>query len=382
MEYLYPDYYDQFHCIAQDCEDTCCAGWQIVIDKKSLKNYRHIKGRFGNRLYNCINWQEGIFEQNHRKCAFLDENNLCDLYKELGSDALCQTCKRYPRHIEEYENIREITLSLSCPEACRIILGHKKPISFFIRERKGIYEEYESFDFLFFTQLETCREYLLRLIQNRALSIDFRLATALVFTHDLQRRIQKQQFFEIDSVVEHYKNDTMVNDLMKKFIGYKKCEIKKFSWLSETISVFQQLEPLQKQWFETLNTSFMTILSVKETYGQKKQQFRDSYPNLDIELEQIFVTLLYTYFCGAVYDYDVLSKIKFIVISIILIRELDFARWIENKEMFAMADQVDIIHHYSREIEHSDINIERIMKLLKQNTLFHYQQLLYAIFCL
>ena len=39
MLYTIPDYYNEFSCIAGDCPDTCCAGWQIVIDKKSLKKY-------------------------------------------------------------------------------------------------------------------------------------------------------------------------------------------------------------------------------------------------------------------------------------------------------------------------------------------------------
>ena len=36
MLYTIPDYYHEFSCIAGECEDTCCAGWQIVIDEKTL----------------------------------------------------------------------------------------------------------------------------------------------------------------------------------------------------------------------------------------------------------------------------------------------------------------------------------------------------------
>ena len=43
---------------------------------------------------------------------------------------LCDTCRRYPRHIEEFEGMREISLSLSCPEAARIILSQKDPVTF------------------------------------------------------------------------------------------------------------------------------------------------------------------------------------------------------------------------------------------------------------
>ena len=34
MEITRPDYYKEFSCIAGACPDTCCAGWQIVIDDK------------------------------------------------------------------------------------------------------------------------------------------------------------------------------------------------------------------------------------------------------------------------------------------------------------------------------------------------------------
>ena len=39
MLYTIPDYYQNFKCTADECEDTCCAGWQIAIDRKSLVRY-------------------------------------------------------------------------------------------------------------------------------------------------------------------------------------------------------------------------------------------------------------------------------------------------------------------------------------------------------
>ena len=44
MQITAPDFYKKFSCIAGECPATCCAGWQIVIDKKSLKRYSHHKG--------------------------------------------------------------------------------------------------------------------------------------------------------------------------------------------------------------------------------------------------------------------------------------------------------------------------------------------------
>ena len=40
MLYTVPHYYRKFQCTASACTDTCCAGWQIMIDDASLKKYR------------------------------------------------------------------------------------------------------------------------------------------------------------------------------------------------------------------------------------------------------------------------------------------------------------------------------------------------------
>ena len=58
MIYTVPHYYKEFRCIAGDCGDTCCAGWQIMIDDKSLEKYRKASGGLGNRLANSIRWDE------------------------------------------------------------------------------------------------------------------------------------------------------------------------------------------------------------------------------------------------------------------------------------------------------------------------------------
>ena len=73
MLYTYPHYYRKFQCIASECEDTCCAGWEIMIDDKALEKYKKAKGPVGNRLKNSINWKEGSFLQYHHRCAFLND---------------------------------------------------------------------------------------------------------------------------------------------------------------------------------------------------------------------------------------------------------------------------------------------------------------------
>lgn len=89
---------------------------------------------------------------------------------------LCDTCRRYPRHIEEFEGMREISLSLSCPEAARIILSQKDPVTFRTFEKETAEEAYEDFDYFLFSALMDTRDYLLTVLQDRSVPVRYRMA--------------------------------------------------------------------------------------------------------------------------------------------------------------------------------------------------------------
>ena len=67
------------------------------------------------------------------------------------------------------------------------------------------------------------------------------------------------------------------------------------------------------------------------------------------------VYFLFTYFCGAVYDGDVLAKVKMTVYSPLV--------W-EAICQVSSQDRIDIARRYSRELEHSDPNLNRIEELM------------------
>ena len=173
-----------FPCIAGSCPDTCCAGWQIMIDQNSLKKYRHCKGAFRNRLLNDIDWKEHSFRHYQKRCAFLNEDNLCDIYSEAGKDMLCDTCRKYPRHIEEFEGLRELSLSLSCPEAAESFSATKKKITFRTVEKETPEETYDDFDYFLFTALMDTRDYLFSVIQDRSVPCALRRRKLLACGHE------------------------------------------------------------------------------------------------------------------------------------------------------------------------------------------------------
>lgn len=290
MEFTFPNYYKEFSCIAGSCPDTCCAGWQIVIDNKTLKKYQHFKGPFHNRLHNDIDWKEHVFRQYNRRCAFLNEENLCDIYTEAGPKMLCDTCRNYPRHIEEFESLREISLSLSCPEAARILLSQKEKVH---------------------SRMNT--------------------------------------------------SDTS-KDLFKNM------------WKT----IVPEMEVLRPGWKEFLKERLdsLYISSGENDYIYQKSEFDFYCPDWQIQEEQLLVYWIYTYFCGAVYDDEIFTKVKMAVVCTLFIHELDVGTYLKNEHHFNLNAQIQICYQFSRELEHSDLNLNKFQELMSENNIFSFENLL------
>lgn len=141
-----PNYMENFKCIAGACEETCCAGWYIAIDEKTYKKYKKVKHpemkrRFEKELVTkkgnspeCI----AKIKLKNNRCAFLDKDNLCDIYSTLGENYLSETCTMYPRNTNDLGERKELSLALSCPEAARIVLLQREPIQFMIKEEEEL----------------------------------------------------------------------------------------------------------------------------------------------------------------------------------------------------------------------------------------------------
>lgn len=67
------------------------------------------------------------------------------------------------------------------------------------------------------------------------------------------------------------------------------------------------------------------------------------------------------------------------VASTLLIEELAMAVWQQNHCILTFSAFVDIAHRYSREMEHSDINLNRIEETVKQKECFQLKNLLKVI---
>lgn len=362
MYYRKPHYYDKFSCTADQCPDTCCAGWQIVIDENSLEKYSNVSGDFGIRLLNSINWREGIFEQYEKRCSFLNAENLCDIYKELGADALCDTCRLYPRHIEEFENLREFSLSLSCPVAAKMILECQEPVRFLEEEdeKEECEEDFEDFDFLLFDCLLEVREKLFSIVQNRTIPIEKRMYCVLKTAKNLQTALDEGELFERDFMAEI---ELCLQEKAEDFSGnlYKIVQALRKDLL--------RLEVLREEWKTNLKAADNLFQKGETWYLEKRDRYKAEIRNTigqeqwDIYKEQLLMFFLYTYFCGAVYDDMIYSKGVLSVISVFWIEEITFWSWAADEGQIEEKNLLETAYRYAREIEHSDENLNLLEEI-------------------
>ena len=377
MEIRVPYYYRKFKCTADKCPDTCCAGWQIVIDEDSLEKYHKFEGPFGNRLANSIDWREGVFKQyKDKRCAFLDENNLCDIYTEAGPEMFCRTCKTYPRHFEEFENVREISLAMSCPEAAKLILMPKEPVKFITAEKNYKEEIYEEFDFLLYSKLVDARAIIIEILQDRTYAIRERMAMAYAFTHDLQARIYRSHVIGMEDVFARYTKPGAKARMVKRLELYKDLRKASRGFKKGMIEQFEKLEVLRDSWPELLAK---TLKNVDDEELDKLWRKKDGDADLEIIAEHLMVYFIFTYYCGAVYDEEAHSKMKFAVIGTLMILEIAKTLWEENKSAGKMEAVLEAAKRYSREVEHSDENIELLEKLSRREGVFGLDSLLAGI---
>ena len=420
MIYTYPDYYKKFNCIADKCPDTCCGKWQIVIDDDSLERYQEYDGDYRPELHRKVNWKEGVFRHGRSgKCAFLRDDMLCDMYIHMGKNSLCTTCREYPRHTEEFENVREISLSLSCPEVARILMNITDKVTF-VTEEDDEDEVFDDFDYFLYSNLEDIREEILNVIQDRSVDIRSRIERVIQIGASAQRHYDEGDLVMWDECEEQDKPE--ICRKLEFCPEHSNTEINNEVFLDDEYVLLQrqfgflldELELLYDDWEDVLIESQSFLFGDgAETFAENRRMFeswwRDNcevtgcqpgqnsdaagndaaendktndnaaendvtedrsedieecvdelHMTMDIFLEQIIVYFISIYLLGAVYDDNISGKVNACVGHAVELYMLLMARWLRNGETLSVDDLIELSYRYSREIEHSDDNLEQV----------------------
>lgn len=410
MKVMTPHYYKDFRCIAGACTDTCCAGWDVDVDKNSYKYYKTVKGAFGKRLKSVmVPSQDGectFTLKEGGRCPFLNDDNLCDLYIELGEDKLCETCAEFPRFINDYGNIREIGIAPSCKTAGELMFSYKDELTFDTVEDNSLTPEPNDIDAYTYMQLRQARIVAFGIISDRDISIFERLMLYLNYAKRIQKHLDAERDELIAGVAKRFcgpdyreklldklksrvavlpdklqDGDTvkstpemrksygnrLIKGLRHFFDDFKGMEVINSDWNIHVARVRQFLDGLADD---------SELAAVMKDYHAGSEAFAHEY-------EQLAMYYVYRYMLDAVNDYDVLLKAKNAVIGILAVDIMAAANRAAGQQSdFRKPDftmRVDIAHLYSRQFEHSYYNYEVYREYFGTKRCYSYEFLMDAL---
>ena len=304
MKIVTPSFYNDFKCIAGDCPDSCCQGWDVDADSDSLAYYKAMKNSFKSRIDSVLSKDEygnTVFRlTENKRCPFLNRDNLCDMHIALGQEHTPYTCRTFPRFINDFGSVREMGLSFSCPVASDIMWNLKEDFDFVetVNSDPPVLNDIDAE--LYFLLLKA-RKKAYEIVKNKALPLKDRMTQLLKFGFELQK--------DLGDYPEG-----------KPAVSFKE--------------VFENPEVINPEWVKKVEQG---------VYNQSVINTKSC--------ENIAVYMIFRYFLQAIYDRDALSKIKAAAVGVLIPAFFGNDAW--------------TIHLWSKETEHSDINMERYKHILR-----------------
>jgi len=132
VDFVAPRYLTRFACIGSACEENCCSGWRVDVDRPHYEKLKVLmddssadRARFGavhirneGTAATENTWAQIKLEPNG-SCPMLADDGLCDTQRRFGHEALSNACAIYPRTANLVGDRAEVTASMSCPEVAR-----------------------------------------------------------------------------------------------------------------------------------------------------------------------------------------------------------------------------------------------------------------------
>lgn len=329
-----PDYYDRFHCLAGACPHTCCEAWEVVIDDETAARYRQIPGPLGEKLRQAMTADEDgdlCFPLSGGRCPFLDGDNLCQIHRELGEEATSVTCQEHPRFTEDYGPFREISLSASCPAANALLLDSRRTLTFHTWETEEEGEESDPWT----EALLPVRERMRMLVADRSKPLRKRLAEVLLLSQAAQDLLDREEDGHLPALASSWQPEP---------------------WTAERSGIFPEaLRFLQG--LDVLDPAWRALLGRAEETAPV--------PVPEALLERIASYLIFRYPLKAVNDGDLLGRTAVCVLAVLTV-----------ERVAAVCGLAEALRQFSREIEHSQENLEAIQEAFWTEAWFQLPRLL------
>ena len=309
-----PSVYDRFTCIAGSCPDSCCKDWSVTVDPESAAFYRSLPGMLGQRLRQVLQEEDGdtILTIENGRCPMWRQDGLCRIQAELNHDALCKTCREFPRLTHDYGDRMELGLELSCPEAARLLLTGEEPVhtEFLIPGGEAPENDEDAMAVLL-----RSRETALSLLSDPRLSLPEALSALLLFGAHAQMELdgaESSPFQPEDALETARQLATIAQPDPAAFFGF-----------------YANLEILTESWSARL---------ASPTQSPQWSEVHRRFAKLSVE----------RYWLQSVSDYDLLCRVKMIVSGCILVYLLG-------------GNPVQTVQQYSKEIDNNADNVDAIL---------------------
>lgn len=393
MDVLVPTYFKDFRCIGASCEDTCCKGWDVFVDKNAYKKYkksnsvklktlfdknikRYKKSKNDDFSYAKIVMEEG------KRCPFLNDNSLCDIFIECGEDYLCNTCRYYPRLFSKIYDFAEIGLTTSCPEVARLALSNKNKMEF---EMIDIYIEKNikidfSLDIYNNAQRKlfwSLRNFSIDLMQNREYELDERLSILGIAISSLSNMMKNREYDNIESRILAYK--TMIDSMefkerLKELYLRKDVQLLVLKEISQ-LRVDQGDDRKYNEYFETS----LDVLQYGEDNKENLKNYIDAYENYYKKFMDDNTYILENYLVNNMFitkfpysglkNINLFENFMFLIIKYFIIKFNLVCLSKYYGDEFDEDKAIKIIQGISKYVDHSDIFIQRTIDILKSNNL-------------
>lgn len=223
-----PRYVERFRCIGPSCEDTCCVGWPVHIDKKTYKAYRNqshpalqpvvaqmkrMDKAGSDSMYAMI-----PLAGPQGRCS-AQQDGMCAVQATLGESYLSDTCQSYPRVTRQINDQPEQSMTLSCPEAARLALLAEDAFEFVeapASVREGTVIATRAAGRISPELMNEVRIFCLNLVRTRELKIWQRLALLGAFCEALERyRTSGQQIDGVQRILDDFMHAIERGDLLQ-----------------------------------------------------------------------------------------------------------------------------------------------------------------------
>lgn len=241
MNILKPVFYDAFSCVGSECLFTCCGGWCISVDEKTLKNYRKMGGEIARFAKHGVSYNENShknevkLKKDKGYCPMLNEDQLCTAVLEKGSEVLCDTCRDYPRGRVHSFDTEEQYLSMGCPHVGQLLFQMDKKLTFVFEPDEGMQtSNLPVYNKKLYVNLKV-RDSIVDFIQKSPIPFWFREFYGAYVIQKILPEIQADDFDAVVTNTEHFFDDSFCREFYQRTKEFTTNREQQFQVLREII---------------------------------------------------------------------------------------------------------------------------------------------------